>query len=172
VTSLEGVVSAQTRRRALIGACVAWLLAMVIVTVAACISGCGTSDLQVHAAAADAVGVAVTASGGELLSARQRDLDAAHADTAYREDAQAAVAAVRLRYEPALATFEALRLTHGAWVDVLVLAAAGDLDDVPRWLVLARRVVSAWGAWSAVGRALGLDVPAPPPMLASFAGAP
>jgi len=44
VTSLEGVVSAQTRRRALIGACVAWLLAMGIVTAAACISGCGTAS--------------------------------------------------------------------------------------------------------------------------------
>ena len=66
-------------------------------------------------------------------------------------------------------------LLHDAYVGTLVLAAAGDLDDVGRWVRLASRVVAAWAAWSAAGRALGLDVVDPPAMLlvlTSVGGAP
>lgn len=148
-----------------------WLAALATVwaLVVAMASGCSPSALQVHATVADVVGQAITASGDELLDARRRDLDAAHQGVAYREDAQAAVAAVRLRYEVPTAAYDALRLTHDAWVETLLLAAAGDLDDVPRWAALAARCLRAYDGWALAARSLGLDVPRVPPMLMTVA---
>ncbi|MFA7295732.1 MAG: hypothetical protein WC211_00935 [Dehalococcoidia bacterium] len=163
------IFSAELRRRAVIGFCAAWLTLFGAVLAGACLSGCGASALQVHATVADTVGQVITASGDELLDARQRDLDTAHQGAAYREDAAAAVAAVRLRYEPAVASYDALRLTHDAWVETLLLAAAGDLDDAPRWAALAARCLRAYDGWALAARSLGLDVPRVPPMLMTVA---
>ena len=166
--------SAEFQRKAGIAAGIAWLVSMAGLTLAACLSGgCGASALQVHAGVADVAGQAITASGEQLLEQRAADLRAAVEEAPARDVAVAGVEAVQARYEPAVAAYDALRLTHDAYVETLVLAAAGDLDDVARWVRLASRVVASWAAWSTAGRALGLDVIDPPAellVLTSIAG--
>jgi hypothetical protein len=162
--------SAEFQRKAGIVAGFAWLLAMAGLTLAACLSGgCGSSALAVHAGVADATGEAITAAGAELLEHRERALHEAIDAAPTREVAEQGVEVVRERYESAVLAYDALRLAHDAYVDVLVLAAAGDVDDPARWARIAARVVVAWQAWAETGRALALDVPAPPAMLLSVA---
>ena len=168
MTSL--VRSAEFQRKAGIVAGFAWLLAMAGLTLAACLSGgCGPSALAVHAGVADATGEAISAAGAELLEHRERALHEAIDSAPTREVAEHGVEVVRERYEPALLAYDALRLAHDAYVDVLVLAAAGDVDDPARWARIAARVVVAWQTWAETGRALAIDVPAPPAMLLSVA---
>jgi len=162
--------SAEFQRRAGIVAGFAWLLAMAGLTLAACLSGgCGPSALAVHAGVADATGEAITAAGVELLEERERAIHDAIDSAPTREVAEHGVVVAQDRYAPALLAYDALRLAHDAYVDVLVLAAAGDVDDPARWARIAARVVVAWQAWAETGRALALDVPAPPAMLLSVA---
>ena len=162
--------SAEFQRKAGIAAGIAWLVSMAGLTLAACLSGgCGSSALAVHAGVADATGEAITAAGAELLEHRERALHEAIDAAPTREVAEQGVEVVRERYEPAVLAYDALRLAHDAYVDVLVLAAAGDVDDPARWARIAARVVVAWQAWAETGRALALDVPAPPAMLLSMA---
>jgi len=162
--------SAEFQRKAGIAAGIAWLVSMAGLTLAACLSGgCGASALAVHAGVADATGEAITAAGAELLEHRERALHEAIDAAPTREVAEQGVEVVRERYEPAVLAYDALRLAHDAYVDVLVLAAAGDVDDPARWARIAARVVVAWQAWAETGRALALDVPAPPAMLLSMA---
>ena len=168
-------VSAETRRRAVVALGLGWFVALAVLLTAATLEGCGASALEVHAGVADVAGQVITASGEQLLEHRARDLRAAVDEAPARDVAAAGVEVVQARYEPAVAAYDALRLTHDAYVGTLVLAAAGDLDDVGRWVRLASRVVAAWAAWSAAGRALGLDVVDPPAMLlvlTSVGGAP
>jgi hypothetical protein len=162
--------SAEFQRKAGIAAGIAWLVSMAGLTLAACLSGgCGASALAVHAGVADATGEAITAAGAELLEHRERALHEAIDAAPTREVAEQGVEVVRERYEPAVLAYDALRLAHDAYVDVLVLAAAGDVDDPARWARIAARVVVAWQAWAETGRALAIDVPAPPAMLLSVA---
>ena len=162
--------SAEFQRKAGIVAGFAWLLAMAGLTLAACLSGgCGPSALAVHAAVADTSGEVITAAGEELLEARQRALQEAIDGAPTREVAEQGVEVVRDRYAPALLAYDALRLAHDGYVDVLVLAAAGDVDDPARWARIAGRVVIAWRAWAQLGQSLALDVPDPPAMLLSLA---
>lgn len=146
-----------------IGAAV-WLLALVVgwVFVVAMAGGCGASALQVHATAADISGIAIDAAGEQLVEARGVALERAAAAPA-REDAQQAVDAVRLRYAPLVASYDALRLSHDGYVDALTLAAAADLDDPMRWAALAARLVRAWDAWATAAEALGLHRAVHPP---------
>ena len=126
--------SAEFQRKAGIAAGIAWLVSMAGLTLAACLSGgCGASALQVHAGVADIAGQTITASGEQLLEQRARDLRAAVEEAPARDVAVAGVQVVQSRYAPAVAAYDALRLTHDAYVETLVLAAAGDLDDVARW---------------------------------------
>jgi hypothetical protein len=133
-------------------------------------SGCGASALRAQATAADYTGIAIDAAGEQLVLARQHALARA-VTVATREEAQAGVDAARARYAPLIASYDALRLTHDAWVSALVLAAAADLEDVPRWARLAARVVQAWDGWATAADALGLHPPRPPPMLLAIAAA-
>ena len=146
-----------------IGAAV-WLLALVVgwAFVVAMASGCGASALQAHATAADVAGVAISAAGEQLETARGAALERAAAAPA-REDAQQAVDATTLRWAPLVASFDALRLSHDAYVETLVLAAAADLDDPMRWAALAARLVRAWDSWATAAEALGLHRAVHPP---------
>lgn len=158
--------SAEFQRRAGIFAGVAWLVTMAGLTLAACLSsGCGPSALAIHAGVADVAGQAITESGDVLLEHRERALHEAVEAAPTREIAEEAVDVVRERYSGALLAFEVVRLAHDAYVDVLVLAAAGDLDDPARWARLAARLVEAWRGWAIAGQALAIDVPAPPALL-------
>jgi hypothetical protein len=159
--------SREFQRRGVIALCMAWLVAMAGLVLAACLTGCGPSALAIHAGAADVAGVAINASGEELLAMRGRALEEAVDEAPSREVAENAVQVVVARFLPALDAYDALRLTHDAYVDALVLAAAGAPADIPRWSTLASRLVTAWGAWAAVGRSLGVDVVGPPAALLS-----
>lgn len=161
--------SAAARDRAVMLAGLAWAIVMAVLLTAAT-SGCGASALQVQATAADYTGIAIDAAGEQLVLSRQHALDRA-VTVATREEAQAGVDAARARYAPLIASYDALRLTHSAWVDALVLAAAAELEDVPRWARLAARVVQAWDGWATAADALGLHPPRPPPMLLAIAAA-
>jgi len=151
------------------GAAAVLLVALFVVPPLPLVAGCGASALQVQAVAADYAGIAVEAAGGELLEARGHALEVAVSSSSTREDAQAAVDAVRLHYAPAVLAFDSLRIAHGLWVDVLGLAAAGNIDDPLRWARLAASVVVAWDSWASSAEGLGLEVPRPPGMLLAVA---
>ena len=163
--------SREFQRRGTIALGVAWLVGMAGLVLAACLTGCGPSALAIHAGAADIAGVAINATGDELVAARGRALHDAVDEAPSREVAESGVEVVVARYLPALEAYDALRLTHDAYVDALVLAAAGAPADLGRWAQLASRLVQAWGAWASAGAALGVDVAGPPAALVGVAAA-
>lgn len=161
--------SREFQRRGVIALCIAWLVSLAGLVLAACLTGCGPSALAIHAGAADVAGVAINATGDELVAARGRALREAVDDAPSREVAESGVQVVVARYLPALEAYDALRLTHDAYVDALVLAAAGAPEDIGRWAQLASRLVRAWSAWAAAGAALGVEVVGPPAALSAVA---
>ena len=157
--------SREFQRKGVLALCFGWLVAMAGLVLAACLTGCGPSALAIHAGAADVAGVAINATGDELVAARGRALREAVDEAPSREVAESGVQVVVARYLPALEAYDALRLTHDAYVDALVLAAAGAPADLGRWAQLASRLVQSWSAWSAAGAALGVEVVGPPAAL-------
>jgi hypothetical protein len=84
------------------------------------LAGCGASALAVNATLADGAGRVVDEACGEVQSAR--DMEQRHAVDAYasREEASAAVAAVRDRWDPYVFGCRLLADAQNAWADVLV----------------------------------------------------
>jgi hypothetical protein len=98
-------------------------LQALVLILATLLLGCGNAALQIQAATADAVADSSNAAL-PILVERYRDegfrvLIKAKADGGNQDEARAAVAVVKKKWEPIWKAWETLRIAHNGWSDAL-----------------------------------------------------
>jgi hypothetical protein len=144
-----------------------------VVIACATLPGCGASALRVHAGVAHTVGETLDATCHEVQLTRDREQTEAAAAHQYREDAEAAVAGVRERWEPAVHGCNLVSGAHDAWADALVLAAAGEPFELSDGLPFALTTLRFWVDLAALLEGTPVAIPPPPETLLTLTrGAP
>jgi len=133
-------------RYVLLGACIAF-------------AGCGASAVELHAQAAIATGDVLEVAHGAIRSRRSAEVTRAIEAAPTQETARSARDAIDVRYEPAIAAYEAARVVHQAWIRLIVLAWDGRPFDVATAMALAHDMVRAFHELRVVVERLGVELP-------------
>lgn len=125
-------------------------VAAILLACALLATGC-VSEVRVHATIASTAGATIDTWCQEEVERRDRDQRAAADAHETREDAAAAVAAVRASYEDELGACTAARGIHDGWVEAITLGAAGAPFDA---VDVALRFLGPFvGVWEGLERA-------------------
>lgn len=121
--------------------------------------GCGASDVEIHARAALATQTILEQAHAGILEARTEQGQAAIDAHPDREGATAARDAVDVRFEPVVASYEAVRVLHDGWIRLIVIASTGRPFDIEVALGLAHDIVAAFAELRAVAARIGIELP-------------
>lgn len=119
-------------RRALfpVPALAAFSIAVLVLTAAMLLTGCGNSQLQIQAQTANAVAQAANSALPLLVERFRREgfsaIDQVRARAGSEEDARAAVAAVEARWEPIWKAWDVLKVAQDGWA--IAVESGGDTD--------------------------------------------
>jgi hypothetical protein len=132
--------------------------------------GCGGNTLRAQATALQITGVLADTACEEVRLAREHEQDEAVTHSPTRDTAQAAVDAVRARYEPALLACTLTATAHDTWFEAVSLAVAGAPLTAADGFRLAGNVLALWPRLAEALRAVGVTLPALPQELQLVGG--
>jgi hypothetical protein len=138
-------------------------LAVAALLIVSCVS-----SLKPHAQAASVSASVIDSAGEAIERAAASDFDKVKASKLAPDAYADAIVGLEAKYGPVEAAYEALRVTHKAYVDAILRAAADGKKNLEG--ERAALVVGAWNNLIAVTRAIGLPIPGVPKVVLDMIG--